>query len=129
MKKMDLLINLNDYSKFSTLPHVRIILAHTPILSNEVSTEPVTYHQQIHKEKNGTHHKIFLLPSKGSPEADHGRDSNAVGKVFTTKPLRPFFNITFYIKWIYRCIKINFTRFKFMRTKSVQKQRIRNWVI
>ena len=94
----------------SVLTCVRmIILAPTPILSNEVSMEPVNYTQQFHKWKVGILHKIFLLPSKGAPETDQGLDRTAVGQVVNTKPLRPFFNITFYIKGIYRCIKINFT--------------------
>ncbi len=59
--------------------------------------------------ESGTPHKIFLFPRKGEPEADQARYKTSAGKVFNTKPLRLFFNITFYIKGIYRCIKINFT--------------------
>ena len=94
----------------SVLSQMRvIILATTPILSNEVSMEPVNYTQQFHKWKVGILHKIFLLPSKGAPEDDQIRDRTVVGQVVNTKPLRLFFYITFYIKGIYRCLKINFT--------------------
>ena len=71
--------------------------------------EPVTYPQQFHKGKVGPSIKSSFLPSKEAPEADQGRYRTAVGQVVNTKQLRPFFNITFYIKGIYRCIKINFT--------------------
>ena len=63
----------------------------------------------ISQMESGTLHKIFPLPSKGAPETDQGLDRTVVRQVVNTKPLRPFFNITFYIKGIYRCIKINFT--------------------
>ena len=71
--------------------------------------EPVPYPQQFHKGEMGPIHKILLFPSKGASEADQGRYRTPVGQVVNTKPLGPFFNITFYIKGIYRCIKINFT--------------------
>lgn len=65
MKKMDPLINLND-SSHSVLYHMRvIILAPTPILSNEVSMEPVTYPQQFHKGKVGPSIKSSFYPAKG----------------------------------------------------------------
>ena len=94
----------------SVLSQMRmIIFAPTPILSNEVSMEPITYLQQFHKVKVGPSIKSSFYPRKGVPEAKQGRDKTSIGQEVNTKPLRPFFNITFYIKGIYRCIKINFT--------------------
>ena len=58
------LINLNDFSKFSTLPHERIILAPSPILSNEVSMGSVNSHQQFHKMKVDPSTKYSFYPVK-----------------------------------------------------------------
>ena len=64
----------------SVLSHMRvIILAPTPILSNEVSMEPVTYPQQFHKGKEGPSIKFSFYIAKGAPEADQGLDRTAVG--------------------------------------------------
>jgi len=42
-----------------------IIFAPTPILSNEVSIEPVTYLQQLHKGKVGSSTKSSFYTVKG----------------------------------------------------------------
>jgi len=48
------------------LYHMRvIILAPTPILSNEVSMEPVTYPQLFHKGEIGPSIKSSFYPAKG----------------------------------------------------------------
>ena len=108
MKKKDPLINLNDCSQLSALPHE----------SDNTCSHPNTLQLGKHgtsnlsptiSQRESRTHKIFLLPSKGAPEDDQDRDRTVVGQMVNTKPLRPFFNITFYIKGIYRYIKINFT--------------------
>ena len=107
MKKMDPLVNLNDCSKFSTLQHESDITDSHPNTLPKGKHGTINLSPAILQMESGTLHKIFRLPSKGAPEADQALDKTAVGQVINTKPLRPFFNITFYIKWIYRCIKIN----------------------
>ena len=106
---MDPLINLNDCAQFSTLPHESDNTCSHPNTLQRGKHGTSNLSAAISQKESGTLHKIFLLTSKGAPEADQGRDRTAAGKMFNSKPLRPFFNITFYIKWVYRCIKINFT--------------------
>jgi len=57
--------NLNECSQFSTFPYMRITLTPIPILSNEVSMEPITYHQQFHKGKEEPSIKFSFYPARG----------------------------------------------------------------
>ena len=109
MKKIVPLINLNDCSQFITLPHE----------SDNTCSQPKTLQRGKHGTSNLSPaisqmaswnlHKISLQPRKGAPETVQEMERTVVGQVFNTRPLRLFFNITFYIKGFYRGIKINFT--------------------
>ena len=81
MKNRSPLTNLNDFSQFNSLPHERIIIAPSPIKSNEVSMEPVNSNQQFQKKEVDPSTKYSFLTCKGASKADQGKERTLAGKI------------------------------------------------